>query len=94
MNDESMADDGLDYVKDYYASENVHHMSARMDEDERFGGSVVIVANGSKKRGCFPKNATNKLKHWLFQNLTVWSFLLGVGNQGKMGKMWRKMRKF
>lgn len=25
----------------------------------------------SKKRGCFPKNATNKLKHWLFQNLTV-----------------------
>lgn len=26
----------------------------------------------SKKRGCFPKNATNKLKHWLFQHVAVW----------------------
>uniref|UniRef100_A0A915N9U6 Homeobox domain-containing protein n=1 Tax=Meloidogyne javanica TaxID=6303 RepID=A0A915N9U6_MELJA len=25
---------------------------------------------GNKKRGCFPKNATNKLKHWLFLNVT------------------------
>lgn len=24
-----------------------------------------------KKRGCFPKYATNKLKHWLFLNVTV-----------------------
>uniref|UniRef100_A0A1I7SAU3 Homeobox protein unc-62 n=1 Tax=Bursaphelenchus xylophilus TaxID=6326 RepID=A0A1I7SAU3_BURXY len=28
------------------------------------------LASAAKKRGCFPKNATNKLKHWLFQNLT------------------------
>ena len=25
----------------------------------------------TKKRGCFPKNATNKLKHWLFLNVMV-----------------------
>ena len=30
-----------------------------------------ITSSNSKKRGCFPKSATNKLKHWLFQNLTV-----------------------
>uniref|UniRef100_A0A7E4W2N0 Homeobox protein unc-62 n=1 Tax=Panagrellus redivivus TaxID=6233 RepID=A0A7E4W2N0_PANRE len=39
------------------------------------GGSTTPTSgNGgnssSKKRGCFPKSATNKLKHWLFQNLT------------------------
>jgi hypothetical protein len=28
-------------------------------------------STSSKKRGCFPKSATNKLKHWLFQNLAV-----------------------
>uniref|UniRef100_A0A7E4W142 Homeobox protein unc-62 n=1 Tax=Panagrellus redivivus TaxID=6233 RepID=A0A7E4W142_PANRE len=40
------------------------------------GGSTTPTSgNGgnssSKKRGCFPKSATNKLKHWLFQNLTM-----------------------
>lgn len=39
-------------------------------------GMMESGGGGSaKKRGCFPKNATNKLKHWLFQNLTV-SFCL------------------
>jgi len=28
-------------------------------------------SGGAKKRGCFPKNATNKLKHWLFQHVAV-----------------------
>lgn len=35
------------------------------------GSSGKSAGASSKKRGCFPKNATNKLKHWLFQNLTV-----------------------
>lgn len=35
------------------------------------GSSGKSGSASSKKRGCFPKNATNKLKHWLFQNLTV-----------------------
>ncbi|KAI1719092.1 homeobox KN domain-containing protein [Ditylenchus destructor] len=36
-----------------------------------------IGSGSSKKRGCFPKNATNKLKHWLFQNLTKNPKILG-----------------
>uniref|UniRef100_A0A914HEC2 Homeobox protein unc-62 n=1 Tax=Globodera rostochiensis TaxID=31243 RepID=A0A914HEC2_GLORO len=34
--------------------------------DRNCGG----VGSVSKKRGCFPKNATNKLKNWLFVNVT------------------------
>lgn len=30
-----------------------------------------LIGSVNKKRGCFPKNATNKLKHWLFLNVTV-----------------------
>uniref|UniRef100_A0A915DZS7 Homeobox protein unc-62 n=1 Tax=Ditylenchus dipsaci TaxID=166011 RepID=A0A915DZS7_9BILA len=38
---------------------------------EMYGLQIGDSNGSSKKRGCFPKNATNKLKHWLFQNLTT-----------------------
>lgn len=34
-------------------------------------GGAAGQSGGAKKRGCFPKNATNKLKHWLFQHVAV-----------------------
>lgn len=40
------------------------------DSNESCADSYQLTS-AAKKRGCFPKNATNKLKHWLFQNLTV-----------------------
>jgi hypothetical protein len=44
-----------------------HFCDSSQEKDEK----AIGTAAASKKRGCFPKNATNKLKHWLFQNLTV-----------------------
>lgn len=44
----------------------------RHDDDSMLNGDAAAA----KKRGCFPKRATNQLKHWLFQNLTVCRFFL------------------
>lgn len=46
-----------------------------IDGDGTGGGGGGAI---SKKRGCFPKNATNKLKHWLFLNVTVRDFAICI----------------
>lgn len=51
---------------DVFAAGSGGSNSSSMDDGFSSGCGPI-----NKKRGCFPKNATNKLKHWLFLNVTV-----------------------
>lgn len=63
-------DEEMDYVKEYYGASVAGEEPVAHERYERYSSRDHAQGSG-KKRGCFPKNATNKLKHWLFQNLTV-----------------------
>lgn len=78
-------DETSTYEEEDYEDENDDEDEMDIDGDGGDGGSRDMLSSrntssmdplmsnslSSKKRGCFSKQATNKLKHWLFQNLTV-----------------------
>ena len=55
--------------KDVGFSENLHD-----SEDSFMHDDEDKDKRKQKKRGIFPKMATNIMKAWLFQHLTVWIF--------------------
>lgn len=65
----------VDHFDHYRDQDSINQMIDQneqiMDQTIQPSTSKMNSSGNSKKRGCFPKSATNKLKHWLFQNLTV-----------------------
>ncbi|CAD5223287.1 unnamed protein product [Bursaphelenchus okinawaensis] len=59
----------VDYSDGYYKYEDDKSTEDVGNDNDDLPDDYHL-ASAAKKRGCFPKNATNKLKHWLFQNLT------------------------
>lgn len=53
------------------SSNNINNCSSSPSNTETSSTTLSKSSTSSRKRGCFPKHATNAMKNWLFKNLMV-----------------------